>query len=153
MSLFDTDNFLGSSAGGAMSTERELIPADTYTDASIADMKLLHGEVKQGENAGNKWARINFIWEIHNEELKTKLDRSVIKVTQGIMLDLTPSGDLDTSKGKNVRLGKLKHALRMNDRETQWQDFIGKRAIITVTHGVNSKDNSPTEEVSNVAGQ
>ena len=152
MSIFDTDNFLGSSAGGTMSTERELIPANTYSDCSIADLKMSHGTIGKGERAGDPWAMLTIIWEIHDQEVKDKLDRSTVKVSQRVMLDLTADGELDTGRGKNFRLGKLKHTLGLNSGETKWIDFIGKRAVISVTHGVNEKDGTPTEEVSGVAG-
>lgn len=152
MSLFDTDNFLSSSAGGTLSTKRELIPIGTYSDCSIKDLKMGHGTIGQGERAGDPWARLSVVWEIHDTELKDKMDRSVVTIIQGIMLDVTPDGELDVSKGKNIRLGRLKHALKLNDGESSWQDFLGKRGVLQVGHGVNSKDGSATEEVLAVAG-
>lgn len=153
MSLFDSDNFLGSSAGGTLSTERTLIPANTYSNASIKDLNVKHGTIASGDKAGEAWVRLNVVWSIDDEALRTQLDRANVVITQGFMLDVTPAGELDTGKGKNVRLGKLKKALGLNDGETKWMDFIGKFATIQVSHGVNSKDGTATEEVSAVAGR
>jgi hypothetical protein len=152
MSVFDTENFLSSSAGGTLSTERTLIPADTYANANIKDLKINHGIIGSGDNAGKPWVRLNVIWQIDSQELRDLLDRAFVTVTQGFMLDVTEDGELDTGKGKNVRLGKLKKALGLNEKEAQWAEFIGKYATIQVAHGVNGKDGSATEEVVAVAG-
>lgn len=152
MSLFDTDNFLGESAGAELSTERVLIPIGTYSDASIKDLKLRTGVVAEGERAGNKWAMLSVQWEINDQALRDTLDRAVVTINQMIMLDITEDGNLDTGKGKNVRLGKLKKSLGLNSEEVSWGAFLGRRAVIQVGHGVNKKDNSPTEEVLATAG-
>lgn len=151
-SLFDTDNFLSGSAGGTLSTERTLIPANTYPNASIKDLTVKTGTIANGERAGEAWVRLNVVWQIDSQELRDSLSRANVLITQGFMLDVTESGELDTGKGKNIRLGKLKKALGMNDGETKWMDFIGKYATIQVGHGVNSKDGTATEEVTAVAG-
>jgi hypothetical protein len=151
--LFDTDNFLGSSAGGVLSTERTLIPIGTYPDCTVSDLKLNHGTYENGEKAGDKWARLNIIYEIHDDAVRNELDRAKVLVSGGIFLDITPEGALDNGRGKNVRLGKLKAALGLNGANDTWQDFLGKRVVLTIGHGVNKKDGSATEEVLGVAGQ
>lgn len=152
MSLFNPEDFLTSSAGGTLSTERTLIPANTYPSASIKDLNIKSGDIQNGDRAGEKWVRLNVVWQIDDQALRDELDRANVVITQGFMLDVTADGELDTGKGKNVRLGKLKKALGMNDGPTVWGDFIGKYATIQVGHGVNSKDGSATEEVVAVAG-
>lgn len=53
-------------------------------------------------------------WEIQDEECKTFCGRDKIICRQGIMLDLTDSGQLDMGKGRNIGLGKLREALGLN---------------------------------------
>lgn len=152
MSLFDPSTFLDSSAGGPLSTERLLVPAGVYSNAYISDVTPKEGTIGEGDRAGQPWVSINFIWVIDDNELRQKMDRAEVKVTQSVMLDLTEDGQLDTGKGKNVRLGKLRKALGINDGDVQWRKFIGIPATIQIAHGVNRKTQTPLEEVAAVAG-
>src|SRR5437899_3342341 len=97
--LFNPDTFLSESAGGPLSTERVLIPANTYSNCYIKDLKPKEGIIKEGDRAGEPWARLNVVWVVDDEALREELGRREIVVTQGIMLDLDAGGGLDTSKG------------------------------------------------------
>lgn len=150
--LFDADTFLDSSAGGPLSTERTLIPEGTYSSCYIDDVKPQEGIIKSGDREGQPWVRINFRWVLDDQALRDKLGRAEVKITQGVMIDLTTDGKLDFSKGKNIRLGKLRQALGINAGDVQWRKFIGIPATIQVKHGINKLDQSQTEEVAAVAG-
>jgi hypothetical protein len=134
MSLFDPNTFLDSDAGGPLSTERVLVPINTYHPCFITDIKPVEGLVKEGDNAGKPWARLDFIWTIDSQELRDLLNRAQVKVTQGIMLDLTEDGQLDTGKGRNVQLGKLRKALGINNGPVQYREFLGKPATLQIGH-------------------
>lgn len=149
--LFDPNTFLDADAGGPLSTERTLIPPNTYSPAYITEIKPAEGTVKNGDNAGKPWARLDFVWTIDSQELRDMLNRAQVKVTQGIMLDLDENGQLDHGKGKNVRLGKLRKALGINEGPIKYREFLGKPCTIQIIHSTGL-DGSPREEVGAVAG-
>jgi hypothetical protein len=151
MSIFNPDTFLDEDAGGPLSTERVLIPIDTYKNCYIETVKPVEGIIKDGERAGEPWAKMNFVWVIDDQEVKDKLDRQRVVVTQGIMLELDATGSLDEGKGKNVRLGKLRAALGINSGKVRWRDFIGVPATISIGHATSDKG-TMYEEVTAVAG-
>ena len=153
MGIFNPENFLDDEVGGPMSTERELIPADTYRNCYVKDVKVQEGIIGKGERAGKPWARLNLVWVIDDQALRDKLNRAEVTITQGLMLDLDDNDRLDTRKGRNVRLGRVRKALGLNEGSIKFKEFIGKTATLQIAHGVNSQDGSATEEVAAVAGQ
>lgn len=64
-------------------------------------------------------------------------------VYQTIWLDISGSGGLDTSKGKNVGLGKLRDALGQNREGQPWSPgmLVGQVALIRVGHSIDKRDN------------
>ena len=58
------------------------------------------------------------------------------------MLDLTPSGSLDTSKGKNIGLGRLREAVGQNKpgQAFSFQNLPGLMAKITIKHRLVDDD-------------
>lgn len=151
MSLFNPDTFLDQETGGPMSTERVLIPINTYHPCYISEIKPAEGIIKEGERAGQPWARMDFVWMIDDQNLRDELNRAQVKVTQGIMLDLDENGQIDTSKGKNVQLGKLRKALGINEGSTKWREFMGKPATLQIGHEATNRGTT-REVVLAVAG-
>lgn len=152
MGIFSQENFLDDEAGGPMSTERVLIPADTYKGCYIKDVKPQEGLIKKGDRTGQPWARVNFVWVIDSPELRDKLIRAEVTINQGIMLDLDDNGEIDTRKGRNVRLGRLRKALGINDGPIRWRDFVNKPATLQIEHKPSDLNGEPTEEIVAVAG-
>lgn len=152
MSLFDPQTFLDSSAGDALSTERLLIPIGTYANCYITDVVPKEGTIRNGDRTGEPWARIDFTWTIDDLELRNQMDKAEVKVRHGVMLDLDSDGNLATGPGKNIRLGKLRKALGINDGPVLWRAFLGVPATIQIGHGT-LPDGTPTEEVLAVAGR
>jgi hypothetical protein len=58
------------------------------------------------------------------------------------MLDLTPGGGLDLGKGKNVGLGRLREAVRLNDssKPFSFAQLPGQAARVTVSHRIDGED-------------
>lgn len=151
MALFDPNTFLDGDIGGVMSTERTLVPINTYSPAYITDIKMAEGTVSKGDNAGKPWARVDFVWNIDSQELRNAMNRAQVRVTQGVMLDLDEHGNLDLGKGRNVQLGKLRKALGINGEANKWREFLNRPATIQIAHEPGM-DGSPREKVVAVAG-
>lgn len=146
MGLFD--NFINQ-ATGELSTERLLVPPGTYNNCYVRELKVQEGTINSGDRAGQPWAKLLVTWVLDHEELRKELDRSEVVLTQGIMLDVTADGKLDMGRGKNVRLGKFKKALGINDANSPLSDAIQRRAILNVKHG--QYNGEPQEEIASVA--
>ena len=152
MSVFDPDTFLDEDVGGPMSTERQLIPINTYHPCYVSEVKPSEGIISKGDRAGQPWAKVDLVWVIDNQELRDTLNRAQVKITQGIMLDLDENGKLDTAKGRNVQLGKVRKALGINEGAVKWREFLGKPATLQIVHKPSNLDGSMREEVAAVAG-
>ena len=112
---FDPDAFMNEAVEGAMDTK--LDPADPGEyHAVIEDVLPREYTDKQGE----KRMILDLIWSIQDQELLLKLGRTKFTVKQSLFLDMTPQGQLDRSKGKNVQLGKVREATRQNDPNRPW---------------------------------
>jgi hypothetical protein len=132
--MLDVNSFL-EQASGETSTKRVPIPAGTYR-AYIQKVGFASGTVsKAGENYGKPWARADITWEIDDDELRAKLNRASILVTQGIMLELDPSGSkIATGEGVNIRYGKFRAAIGKNGASDRPADFVGCGAMIQIDH-------------------
>jgi len=131
--MFDVNDFLNTEITGALDTEITPCPADTYP-ASISKVELRQWKKKDDPSQGG--LALDLIWEIQDEEVKRICNRDKVSVKQGIMLDLTDSGKLDTSKGRNIGLGKLRDALGLNEEGQPFSFSMldGRMANVTVSH-------------------
>lgn len=111
MSTFDVDAFLQSTQiTEANSTATIPVPVGEYP-AAISEVKIVQWSKKDGSASGLK---LQIVWQIEDEAVKALLDREKVAVRQDVMLDLTETGGLDTGKGKNVTLGRLREAVDLN---------------------------------------
>ena len=111
MSQFDPQSFLDVTLTEP-SVKRPPIPVGDYT-ATV-------GEIKSRAWQGKKDPTMSGIaWDVPMTvelppEVASQAGQSTIIVTDSLMLDLTDSGTLDTSPGKNRRLRLYREALDMN---------------------------------------
>ena len=103
---------------------------------------------KDGTQSG---IALDIIWLVEDAGVKQLLGRETVTVKQGIMLDLSSSGGLDLSKGKNVGLGRLREAVGKNEEGQPFAFSMlpGLSAKIAVSHRMNNDDTFA--EVKNVA--
>jgi hypothetical protein len=68
--------------------------------------------------------------------------RQLVNVRQGIMLDLTPDGGVDTTEGKNVPLGRLRAAVGLNDPSVEFafNQLPGRMAKVKVSQRPDDRD-------------
>ena len=137
--MFNPDEFLDAEVTEANDTTAFLPPVSTY-DATIKSIKLRQWVSKSDPTLSGVAADI--IWSIEDQELLAAAERAEVFVKQGLMLDMTPEGKLDLSKGKNVHLGRLRAALNMNipGQPFSFNRMVGQAAKVLVKHRVDSSD-------------
>lgn len=126
-SVFDPDNFMSTQVTEASSTTYEPIPEGEYN----AVIK----EVKPRSTESGK-VILDVTWSIDDQAVKDKTGLADPTTRQSIFLDLTPSGGLDASRGKNIQLGRLREALGQNENGKPWSpaQLLGNVARVTLKH-------------------
>jgi hypothetical protein len=120
----------------AMSTAPVPIDQGEYP-AVIEKVDTRAWKARDGSSSG---IALDITWNVDDAGVKEKLGRDKVTVKQGIMLDLNESGTgMDTGKGKNVTLGRLREALGLNQPGTpfSFRQLIGRAAKISVTQRVD----------------
>lgn len=110
---FNADDFMNETIEDAMDTEFKVCPQGEFL-AQLADEQpdlIRHGT---STKTGQVWKGIRLIWNVLDEKVKAELDRETVSVRQEFFLDLDDEGKLALGAGKNVRLGKLRDALGLN---------------------------------------
>ena len=83
-------------------------------------------------------------WIVPDDNLAEQLGMEEVGVRQSIFLDVTDGGALDFGTNKNVRLGRLRAALGLNDagKPFQFAMLNSQRATIAVTQRPDKNDAS-----------
>lgn len=143
--IFDPNTFGAMTFEGANSTEFVLLPVSEYL-AQIKSKEIVSWEDKDKTKGGLK---LKLQWEVPGDAptpdgstVKELTGRDSVTVKQEIMLDLTDTGGLDMGKGANVRLGRLREALGLNNPGQPWtfDMFVGQFAKISVAHRPDNRD-------------
>jgi len=135
---FDPTAFLNQTFDEALDTK--LIPCPVGEYLAIADkVEVKEWSSKDGSSSGLK---VEILWDIQNDDVKSLIGRDSVKVSQQQMLDLTEDSNLDLGKGKNVGLGRIREALDMN---TPGEPFAfgmiqGRMATVKVSHRTYNDD-------------
>lgn len=134
--MFDVTQFLDQTITEANSTQSTPVPPGEYIGV-ITEVKARQWTSKA--DPSRTGVTLDVTWQLDDPSLKELLGRDKITVRQGIMLDFTDSGQLDTGKGRNVQLGRLREAVGLN---TPGQAFAfnmlhGRTAKVNVGHRVD----------------
>ncbi len=133
-STFDPESFLDATLPGANSTKREIVPMGVYK-ASIGKLEVKGGNItKEGDNYGKPWRALNIQWLIEGQPINSVMEQTKVVVYDSVFLDLDDDGQLSMGKGKNVKLGKLREAIGLNNGPAQFRAFEGRPATINVIH-------------------
>lgn len=98
---------------------------------------------------GSPWARIDVYWKIDDPALLANgFGRATASVRQGIMLDLTESGDFDATG--NVNFNRFRDVFGLNDGGKATGEAVGKMARIRIAHRPDKDD--ATKIYTDVAG-
>lgn len=131
---FDAQSFLDSAISTSNSTKITPVPIGEYT-AIIEKVLPRQWQSKDGTQTG---VALDIFWLIEDEAVKAALGRTTITCKQGVMLDLLPSGALDSSEGKNVQLGRLREAIGKNQEGEVFSFSMlpGMAAKVSISHRV-----------------
>lgn len=134
-SMFSADEFLNLEVSDANSTQFVPVPAGEYV-AVVDEVKAR--QWKNKDDPTKQGMAVDVTWLIDDANVKALLERDKVTVKQGVMLDLNDNGGIDTGKGKNVTLGRLREATGLNDpgRAFSFSQLKGKVAKVTVTHRI-----------------
>lgn len=149
--MFDTENFLNNtqSGGRAFDTSIPKVPPGEYP----AIVKALKARIQEGKSDPTKTFHIlDVTFKVDSQEVRevTGLDEPTVRLN--VFLDLTESGQLDRSKGKNVQLGKFMQGLGKDlSKDFSFNDFIGMACMVKVSHNPNpQKPDDPYVNVDQV---
>lgn len=148
-SAFDPKTLLDATVTEATSTERIPVPAGEHLSV------IEEVNVRSGNKDGKDWAFLDVTYNIDSPEVKEKLGRAKVTLTQGIGLDFTPQGGLDFSKGRNVNLGRLREAVGLNvtGQPFSFRLLAGRPIKILVSHSPDSRPQArPGDVFENVSG-
>lgn len=132
-SIFNPEEFLQSAQiSEANSTASIPIPVGEYP-AGIQEVKIATWAKKDGSASGLK---LQVFWGIEDDAVKSFLGRDKVVVRQDIMLDLTEAGGIDTGKGKNIGLGRLREAVDLNvpGQPFSFPMLPGRMAKVAIVH-------------------
>ena len=135
ISSFNPDEFLNSSITDANATKSVPVPIGEYA-AYVEKVTPRTWTSRDGTKSG---VAVDITWNITDPAVSAALGRETVQCKQGLMLDTTPTGGLDTGVGKNIGLGRLRAALDLN---TPGQPFsfamlAGRQAKVTVDHRID----------------
>jgi len=113
---FDANDFLNATINDSNDTKLIAPPENMSGEGYMILAEKVDVQSWQKRDDPSKGGlRLDIQWEIQDEGVKSFCGRDKILCKQGIMLDLTDSGQLDMGKGKNIGLGKLREALGLNN--------------------------------------
>jgi hypothetical protein len=143
MSAFDAKQLLDMQFNDANSTQRIPIPAGEHLSViTEVEMRPWQKEDKSG-------LFLDVTYQIDDPNVKALVGREKVVLTQGVGLDLTPTGGLDFSKGRNVTLGRLREAVGLNEagKPFGFRMLIGKPVKIVVGHTPSTRPGAQPGDV------
>lgn len=154
---FNKDAFLQQTVAATLDTKRTPFPDGIHEDCQIKDLSIRSGTNKEGENAGKVWAQLTVIYASTDPDVISEMKLSEgqdATVRQQFFLDLTDEGLLDVSPGRNIQLGKVRHAAGQNtDDEWSIMDLKGASVgAIKVKHTINPETSDTYADVTAVFG-
>lgn len=128
-SKFNADAFLNQTVEQVLDTKRIPFPEGERDDLVVRDVSINSGTNKSGDNAGKPWVRLKV--KVSTTDANVAEEMNLDEGQEPIVywdefLDLDDNGQLAVGAGKNVKLGKLRHACGQNTDEA-WtiRDLVG----------------------------
>lgn len=137
--MFDASQFLDMQVNETNDTTVIPVPVGEYV-ATIEKVECRQWSKKDDPSVGG--LALDLVWDINDQGVLSTLDRDKVTCKQGIMLDLTPAGGLDCSKGRNIGLGRLREALDLNipGQPFSFNMLPGRMAKVSVKHRIAGED-------------
>jgi hypothetical protein len=140
-SIFNPQAFLSTTIESALDTKFVPVPEGTYLGIvkNLKPRQLQDGRIVVDVN-----------WIIDSADVRELTGQAEPLVRQGVWIDLTPEGNLDCGRGKNIGLGKLRESLGQNDETKEWSMdmMVGCVAMVKVTQSVNGTTGDINSNVS-----
>jgi hypothetical protein len=134
---FDPSVFLDTQIAESNSTVSTPVPEGEYT-------AVIDGEPEIRQWTGKKDPTksglvLDITWSIDDAAVREELGRDKVTCRQSIMLDLNANGGIDTGKGRNVSLGRLRDAVNLNEpgKPFSFRMLAGQCAKVSVKHRVD----------------
>lgn len=142
-SLFDPRQLLDSTMTEANSTTRVPVPAGEH----LAVIEKI--DMRSGHTNDRDWVFLDVTYSLDSPDIKQKLGREKVTLTQGVGLDFTPTGGLDFQKGRNVMLGRLREAVGLNTpgKPFGFRMLEGKVLKIVVGHQPSTRPGAQPGDV------
>jgi hypothetical protein len=136
--MFDAQSFLDASVTSSNDTRVTPVPMGEYMGI-IESVTPRQWQSKDGTKTG---IALDVLWSVEDSGVKELLGRETVTVKQGIMLDLSLSGGIDMSPGKNITLGRLREAVNKNQPGDAFSFAMlaGLAAKISITHRLVNED-------------
>lgn len=121
MNSFDPNSFLQSTVDSPLDTEYMLIPEGEYhaiiDDFDSTALEQIDFTYKKGARAGQPGSMTKFTipFVIQDDKVKQEMGRDKVVISKQVILDLNDQGSLDTSRGRNVELGRVRAAAGQQD--------------------------------------
>jgi hypothetical protein len=133
MSMFDPAQFLDATTHEAGSTESVPIPEGEYP-AIIKSITPRQWSKKDDSTVSG--LAFDVLYEIEDDGLKALLERKIVTIKQGFMMDMTEGGAIDYGKGKNIAWNRLRDACGLNQpgRPFSPSMLVGQFAKVMVKH-------------------
>lgn len=143
MGTFNPAQFLSGTTQEAGSTKFDPVPQGDY-NAQIEKIDFREVETKNGMSIA-----ADIFWNIFDPNVEAALGRKP-QVKQGFFIDQDTSGGLDMSKGKNIKLNRVREAVGQNVPGQPWSPemMVGQIAQIHVT--VTPAKDDPETKYNNV---
>ena len=124
---------------GEMSTEYPLVPEGEWLGLSG---KPAARQAPDKNDPNKKWTFLDLPWTFDDPIILKEMNRDggTVQARFSCILELTPEGKLDTSEGKNVKLGQLRAALGLNQDGFRLADLEGHTATCQVKHETGKDD-------------
>jgi len=132
-SAFDPNQFLGAVLTSA-NTRRQPIPAGTNLPGTLGTPSTRQTEGKKESNQGVVYTWVDIPIEVDltgNPPVRTLVGQDHVQLRYSFRLDVSPSGGIDLSPGKNNGLRILREAVGMNkDGESFSLLGVGGRQVL-----------------------
>ena len=145
MSIFDAETFMAATTTETNDTTVQPVPPGEYQ----AQIEKLDFRTINGKDGSDKYA-LDVTYDILDDSVKSALGRDKVTARQTVWIDLTSQGQIDTGKGKNIGLGKLRAAAGFNQAGQAFAPAMLNGAIVKIVTGLRADRNDPSIQYTDV---
>ena len=121
--MFDASKFTATTFAGAMSTEYDVIPEGDYTlmVGPYDEKTWFRAQTFKNDDGTDREAvAFEIPMEIIDDTVRATMGRTLVFSRYKGFIDLDANGDIDFSKGRNIKIGRLREVLGQNDPTQPW---------------------------------